>query len=81
MTKLTAKMRLRPNFPFQELVTSTPGYVGADIQTLCKEASIIAVERVIKATTDAAKQSDEEVKDKLLTADDEEKKEGSDSEE
>ena len=25
----------------------TPGYVGADIQTLCKEASIIAVERII----------------------------------
>jgi ribosome biogenesis ATPase len=25
----------------------TPGFVGADIQTLCKEASIIAVERVI----------------------------------
>ena len=25
----------------------TPGYVGADIQTLCKEASIIAVQRII----------------------------------
>jgi SpoVK/Ycf46/Vps4 family AAA+-type ATPase len=40
-------MRLQDNFPFEELVQLTPGFVGADIQTLCKEASIIAVERVI----------------------------------
>lgn len=50
MTKLTKGMRLRDNFPFQELVSSTPGYVGADLQTLCKEASILAVERVIRST-------------------------------
>ena len=50
LTKLTKSMRLRPEFPFQELVKWTPGYVGADMQTLCKEASIIAVERVIRAT-------------------------------
>lgn len=43
-------MRLRKDFPFQELVKWTPGYVGADLQTLCKEASIIAVERVIRTT-------------------------------
>ena len=48
--KLTKGMRLRKDFPFQELVTWTPGYVGADLQTLCKEASIIAVERVIRST-------------------------------
>ena len=48
--KLTRKMRLRSDFPFQELVKCTPGYVGADLQTLCKEASIIAVERVIRST-------------------------------
>lgn len=47
MKILTRKMRLRPEFPFEEMVKLTPGYVGADIQTLCKEASIIAVERVI----------------------------------
>lgn len=48
LMKLTKGMRLRPDFPFQELVSWTPGYVGADMQTLCKEASIIAVERVIR---------------------------------
>ena len=49
MKILTKKMRLRPEFPFQEIVSLTPGYVGADIQTLCKEASILAVERAVTA--------------------------------
>lgn len=49
MKILTRKMRLRKEFSFPEMVKLTPGYVGADIQTLCKEASIIAVERIINA--------------------------------
>ena len=44
---LTSKMRLRETFIYEEMVKLTPGYVGADIQTLCKEASTIAVERII----------------------------------
>ena len=28
---LTKKMRLKEDFPFEELVKYTPGYVGADI--------------------------------------------------
>lgn len=47
MKILTRKMRLRTDFNFQEMVKLTPGYVGADIHTLCKEASILAVERII----------------------------------
>ena len=31
MKILTRKMRLRPDFPFDEMVKLTPGYVGADI--------------------------------------------------
>jgi SpoVK/Ycf46/Vps4 family AAA+-type ATPase len=30
------------------LVKLTPGYVGADIHTLCKEASILAVQRIVE---------------------------------
>ena len=46
---LTKKMRLQGNksFPFESLVKLTPGYVGADLQTLCKEASISAVQRIL----------------------------------
>lgn len=31
MKILTKKMRLQPNFPFNEIIKLTPGYVGADI--------------------------------------------------
>ena len=41
-------MRLKPDLDFKELVKLTPGYVGADISTLCKEASILAVSRIIQ---------------------------------
>ena len=37
---LTKKMRLRNDLDMKEIVKMTPGYVGADISTLCKEASI-----------------------------------------
>lgn len=37
---LTRKMRLNPEIDMKEIVKMTPGYVGADISTLCKEASI-----------------------------------------
>ena len=67
-------MRLRKDFPFQELVTWTPGYVGADLQTLCKEASIIAVERVIRSTEKKAK-VEEGAEVQLNCVIDEEKKE------
>ena len=61
-------MRLRNDFPYQELVKCTPGYVGADLQTLCKEASIIAVERVIRSTEngDSKPQIQEETKENQL---------------
>jgi len=40
-------MRLNPAIDIIEIVRMTPGYVGADISTLCKEASIQAVSRII----------------------------------
>jgi ribosome biogenesis ATPase len=52
LRKITKEMRLSDNFPFESLVKNTPGYVGADLQTLCKEASIIAVERAIENLED-----------------------------
>jgi len=38
---------MRPDLDIREIVKMTPGYVGADISTLCKEASIQAVTRII----------------------------------
>ena len=31
LRKLTKGLRLRENFPYEDLVKCTPGYVGADI--------------------------------------------------
>ena len=43
------------------MVKYTPGFVGADIQTLCKEASIISVERAIREMeADESSESSEE---------------------
>lgn len=47
MKILSKEMRLRKDFPYEQMVKLTPGYVGADIHTLCKEASIIAVKRIL----------------------------------
>ena len=47
MKILSKEMRLRKDFPYEQMVKLTPGYVGADIHTLCKEASIIAVPRIL----------------------------------
>eukprot|EP00347_Sterkiella_histriomuscorum_P014105 403362151 len=44
---LTKKLTLQEGIDYNEIVKLTPGYVGADISTLCKEASILAVERII----------------------------------
>ncbi|CDW86238.1 ribosome biogenesis atpase rix7 [Stylonychia lemnae] len=56
---LTKNMRLKPEIDYQDIVRLTPGYVGADISTLCKEASILAVERIIN--TEKVKPADEEM--------------------
>ncbi len=44
---LTREMRLKTDIDMKEVVKMTPGYVGADISTLCKEASLQAVSRII----------------------------------
>jgi ribosome biogenesis ATPase len=49
LTRLTKTMKLQPDFEHKDIARLTPGYVGADLSTLCKEASIIAVERIIKS--------------------------------
>jgi len=61
MKILTSKMRLRETFIYEEMGKLTPGYVGADIQTLCKEASTIAVERIINGRPKDG--NDEDVQD------------------
>lgn len=53
---LMKPLRTREDFILEKILRHTPGYVGADLATLCKEASILAVERIISSkdkTTDS----------------------------
>ena len=58
---ITSKLRLEPNIDYREIVKLTPGYVGADISTLCKEASILAVERIINNDINPNEEDDKEL--------------------
>ncbi|XP_077997403.1 nuclear valosin-containing protein-like [Glandiceps talaboti] len=40
------KLKLSEDFNFQYLASQTPGYVGADLMSLCREAAMCAVNRV-----------------------------------
>uniref|UniRef100_W5KPH2 Nuclear VCP like n=1 Tax=Astyanax mexicanus TaxID=7994 RepID=W5KPH2_ASTMX len=44
---LCRKLRLPVDFDFRQLARLTPGYVGADLMALCREAAMSAVNRVL----------------------------------
>ncbi|KAM9706444.1 nuclear valosin-containing protein-like isoform 1-T1 [Dama dama] len=44
---LCRKLRLPETFPFRHLAHLTPGFVGADLMALCREAAVCAVNRVL----------------------------------
>lgn len=44
---LCRKLRLPETFDFEELARLTPGYVGADLMALCRQAAMSAVTRIL----------------------------------
>jgi len=44
---LCRKLRLPESFPFRHLAHLTPGFVGADLMALCREAAMGTVSRVL----------------------------------
>lgn len=44
---LCRKLKLPEHFDYQQLARLTPGYVGADLMALCREAAMNAVNRVL----------------------------------
>ncbi|XP_051278937.1 LOW QUALITY PROTEIN: nuclear valosin-containing protein-like [Dicentrarchus labrax] len=44
---LCRKLKLPEDFEYQQLARLTPGYVGADLMALCREAAMSAVNRVL----------------------------------
>ena len=45
---MTAKLNLETNFSLEALARKCPGYVGADMSSLCREAATLAVNRILK---------------------------------
>jgi ribosome biogenesis ATPase len=45
---MTSKMRLYGDFDCKVLARKTPGYVGADIKSLAKEAAVVAIDRIFR---------------------------------
>lgn len=46
---LCRKLTLPADFDFLKLARLTPGYVGADLMALCREAAMNAVNRILMA--------------------------------
>ena len=59
----TAAMPLATDVDLRELAKKTEGYVGADIEALCREAAILALRHDVDTTVIAAKYFDEALKD------------------
>ena len=47
---LCRKLKLPEDFDYQQLAHLTPGYVGADLMALCREAAMTAVNRALLET-------------------------------
>ncbi|KAL7581724.1 hypothetical protein ACA910_022264 [Epithemia clementina (nom. ined.)] len=45
---MTAGMRLSGNFDFRLIAKKTPGFVGADVRSLSKEAAVLAINRIFQ---------------------------------
>jgi len=45
---MTKNMKVSGDFDFKVLARRTPGYVGADVRSLTKEAAVIAISRIFK---------------------------------
>jgi ribosome biogenesis ATPase len=49
---MTSSIRLAGNFDYKLLARKTPGFVGADVQSLAKEAAILAINRICRDVLD-----------------------------
>uniref|UniRef100_A0A8D0NS37 AAA+ ATPase domain-containing protein n=1 Tax=Sus scrofa TaxID=9823 RepID=A0A8D0NS37_PIG len=56
---LCRKLRLPETFRFRHLAHLTPGFVGADLMALCREAAVCAVNRVLMKLQEQQKENPE----------------------
>ena len=82
LQRITSNMRIAPDtIDYHTLAKQTPGYVGADLQSLTKQAAILAMNRIFSTLTQNDQKKEEDVhtvvpfqkdqlKDMYLTMDD-----------
>ncbi|CAG9864489.1 unnamed protein product [Phyllotreta striolata] len=64
---VTKKLKLEPTFDYDHLASLTPGYVGADLIALTREAAMIAVDRMIRQLKEEeARYAEEEAEEEAL---------------
>ena len=49
MQVIVRRLRLSGDFDFKSVASRTPGFVGADLQALTKEAAAVAIARIFNA--------------------------------
>lgn len=54
---LSSSMKLEGNFDFVEIAKKTPGFVGADLTALTKEAANVAISRIFSELEKSSRQS------------------------
>jgi SpoVK/Ycf46/Vps4 family AAA+-type ATPase len=47
---MCSRMRLSGSFDYSAIAKKTPGYVGADLSSLTKEAAVVAINRIFRCT-------------------------------
>jgi ribosome biogenesis ATPase len=45
---MCSRMRLSGSFDYSAIAKKTPGYVGADLSSLTKEAAVVAINRIFR---------------------------------
>uniref|UniRef100_A0A3B4Y5S5 Nuclear VCP like n=1 Tax=Seriola lalandi dorsalis TaxID=1841481 RepID=A0A3B4Y5S5_SERLL len=65
---LCRKLKLLEDFDYQQLARLTPGYVGADLMALCREAVMNAVNRVLMRIRGAPQSQSQSSTEELLTS-------------
>ncbi|RKP02468.1 hypothetical protein CXG81DRAFT_5346, partial [Caulochytrium protostelioides] len=59
LDRITKNMRLAPDVHLEELAKRTPGFVGADLQSLCSEAGLLAIQTMAKFLEQQASELEE----------------------
>ncbi|XP_076598558.1 nuclear valosin-containing protein-like isoform X2 [Chaetodon auriga] len=65
---LCRKLKLPEDFDYKQLARLTPGYVGADLMALCREAAMSAVNRVLLETRGQPQSHSQSSTEDLLTS-------------